>query len=311
MVNRFSAREFALLCLPVAAIAGAGLWVSTRPAPPPLHLDFRVEKPTTLETFEGADAALVTQIRGDGAAEVKMDSAKTQSFVEVRTAQNTQRASSQSWKTPSVWDKVWTSQNHTQDGLRVPFYALAMPDGETFYVLKTQAKVKNPKPGAPAATPLPPLVGRWKIDRAQFAPFDFKKMPRSPQVRVRAVKIILASPGWIEGETSFDLSGVGMNARTPVDVDLSGGVAIKNTKYGISYDTDATVDPKNQLRRIVKWSLHGPTPTPPKVFGDLHGRISADERWPLAFQVEPIDISKVKAGQNLKWKQWPTPIPKL
>ena len=309
-MNRFSAREFALLCLPVAAIAGAGLWVSTRPAPVPLHLDFRVEKPTTLEAFEGANAALNTTIRGDGAAEVRMDIAKTQSFLEVRTAQGTQNASSQSWPTPSVWDKVWTSQNHTQDGLRVPFYALALPDGEAFYVLKTQAKVENRAPGAPAATPTP-LAGRWKIDRAQFAPFDFKKMPRTSQVRVRAVKIISARPGWIEGETSFDLSGVGMNARTPVDVDLSGTVAFKNMKYGIGYETNAIVDAKNSLRRVMKWTLHGPTPTPPQTFGDLHGRISADERWPLAFQVEPIDISKVKAGQKLKWKQWPVAIPKL
>lgn len=301
-MNRFSAREFALLCLPVALIAGAGLWVATRPAPMPLHVDFRVEKPTTLEAFQGANAALVAQIRGDDAPDVTMDSMKTDAFLEVQTAQGAERSSSQNWVTTSAWGNVWKGQFYSQDGLRLPINALAIPNGNLDFRFKTQPIFKNPKPGAPTATPRTPLVGRWKIDRSQFAPFNFKAMLRTPQIRVRGVKIVSVTAGWIQGEIGFDLLGAGMNAQTPVDVDLSGTVAF--------HDSEATVDPKNPLRRTMNWNLNGPTPTPPKTFGDLHGRVSAGERWPLAFQLDPIDMSKVKSGQNLKFKQWPAPIPK-
>lgn len=309
-MNRFSAREFALLCAPVALIAGAGLWVATRPAPVPLHLDFRVEKPTTLEAFGGANMALVARIRGDGAPNVAMDSMKTASFLEVQTAQGTQRASSQSWTTPSAWDKVWKGQIYGKGGLRLPINALAIPAGNLAFRLKTQPISANSQPGAPAATPRPPLQGKWKIDRSQFAPFDFAKLPRSPQVQVRGVKIVAVTVIGIEGEISFDLLGAGMNAQTPVDVDLSGTVAFKGTTYGSGRDSEATVDPKNPQRRTMNWNLGGPASPPPKTFGDLHGRISADERWPLAFQLDPINMSKVKSGQILKFRQWTAPIPK-
>lgn len=302
-MSRFSAREFAFLCVPVALIAGAGLWVSTRPAPEPLSLDFRVEKPTTLEAFEGADTVLLAQIRGDDAKNVEMDIAKTDSFLELQTAQGTQRGSSQSWVTTSLWGKVWKGQFYRQNVLRLTVNAMSMPAGKLDFGIKTQPVLTSPKPGAPAATPMPPLEGKWPVDRAQFAPFDFKAMSRLPLVRVRSAKVISARPGYLQDETTFDLLGADMNAQTPVDFDLSGTVSFKNTTYGASYDADATVDPKHPLRRTARWVLSGPTPTPPKTFGDLHGRISADERWPLAFQLEPINISKVKFGQNLKFKQ--------
>ncbi len=310
-MNRFSAREFALLCLPVALIAGAGLWVATRPAPIPLHVEFRIKKPTTLEAFGGANAALTAQIRGDDAKNFRMDSSKTDSFLEVQTEQGMKRGSSQSWSTPSAWDKVWKGQFYNKDNLRLPINALAIPDGKLAFKFKTQPiSVNSPTPGVPAATPRPPLVGRWKIDRAQFAPFDFKAMLRTPQVRVRAVKIVSAATGLIQGEIQFDLLGAGMNAQTPVDVDLSGTVTFKRTTYGSGRDSEATVEPKNPLRRIVNWNLGAPASPPLKTMGNLHGRISADERWPLAFALDPIDISKVKAGQKLKFAQWPAPIPK-
>ncbi len=309
-MNRFSAREFALLCLPVALIAGAGLWVATRPAPVPLHVDFRVEKPTTLEAFKGANAALVAQIRGGNTPDIAMDSMKTDAFLEVQTAQSTQRSSSQSWVTTSAWGNVWKGQFYNKDRLRLPINALAIPDGKLAFRFKTQPVTITPKPGAPTATPRPPLDHSWKIDRSQFAPFNFKAMPRTSQIRIRAIKIVSASPGWIQGAIEFDLTGKGMSAQTLVDLDLSGSVAFKNTTYGISYDTNATIDPKNPMHRTMNWNLGGGFRMPPKTFGDMHGRISADERWPLAFQVEPIDMAKVKSGQNLKFKQWPAPIPK-
>jgi len=39
------------------------------------------------------------------------------------------------------------------------------------------------------------------------------------------------------------------------------------------------------------------------------GRISADNRWPLAFKIEPFDGKPAKVGQQLKFKSWPAPLP--
>ena len=55
-MKRFSAREFALLCLPVAAVAGAGWWASQRPAPLEPHIEACYLRPATgWEAFHGAD----------------------------------------------------------------------------------------------------------------------------------------------------------------------------------------------------------------------------------------------------------------
>ncbi len=310
-MNRFSAREFALLCVPVIFIAGAGLCVPTRPAPEPLHLKFRVEKPTTLEAFKGADTVLLAQIQGDNAENVEMDISKTESFLDLQTDGSTDRSSSRSQLSSSAWSKVWMGQIYRGNVLRLPVNAMSIPAGKLDFGMKTQHVLTNPKSGAPATTPMPPLQGKWPVDRAQFAPFDFKAMSRLPLVRVRSAKVISTTASYLEGETTFDLLGEVMNAQTPVDFDLSGTVKFKDTTYGASYGSEATVDPKNPMRRTVRWSLSGPMPMPPQLVGDLSGRISANERWPLAFQFEPIDLVKAKAGQSLKFTQWPAPIPKL
>ena len=305
-MNRFSAREFALLCLPVALIAGAGLWVAMRPAPVPLHVTFRVEKPTTLEAFKGADAVWVTKIEGDDASSSDLAFAKMERVVEWKTSKGTQIVPTNSYSYSSPWSKVWKGP---QNFNRLPLAQMFIPAGELYFKFKAQPVSKNNKPGA-AATPMPPLVGRWKIDRGQFAPFNFKAMSRTPQIRIRAVKVVQGGPSFVEGEIQFDLLGAGMDAQTQVDSFLLGELPFRGSTYLANFDTNVTVDPKNPLRRTLKWNLNGPASPPPKTFGNLHGRISADARWPLAFQLDPIDMSKVKAGQNLTFKQWPAPIPK-
>lgn len=55
-MKRFSAREFALLCLPVAAVAGVGFWAARRPAPLEPHIEACYLRPATeWEVFLGAD----------------------------------------------------------------------------------------------------------------------------------------------------------------------------------------------------------------------------------------------------------------
>ena len=69
-MKRFSAREFALLCVPVAVVAGAGFWASRRPKPQPYaqpQLTLKYQKPTVLEAFDGYKAVLVTDLCKDSA----------------------------------------------------------------------------------------------------------------------------------------------------------------------------------------------------------------------------------------------------
>ena len=248
-MNRFSAREFALLCAPVAAIAGAGWWVSTRPAPTPLHLSFRVEKPTTLEAFKGADAIWVTKIEGDDAKNSDLFFTKMERVVEWKTPKGTQIVPTNSYSYSSPWRKVWKGP---QKFNRLPLNQMSIPPGELYFKFKTQPIYKSLKPGSTSATPLPPLVGRWKIDRSRFAPFNFKAIPRSPQIRIRSVKVVQGGPGFIESEIQFDLLGATMDAQTPVDSFLLGELPFKGSTYLANFDTNVTVDPKNPLRRTIK-----------------------------------------------------------
>lgn len=317
MNRRFSLREFAFLCAPIAIVAVVALVAArrpkpvppklVRPKPVPLHLEFAVEKPTILEAFQGANSVLVTRVAGDGVAKITMDSAKTNAVMERRNAGKKEIASTRSWITTSPWAKVWKGQYYAQNGLRLPANALAIPPGEIALNFTTQiAPLNAPTP----ATSYPLLRETWPIDRSKFAPFDFKKLAREPQIRVRSIKILTVSASWIEGETTFELLGEDANAQTPVDFSLSGLVPFKGSVTSAGSDSKATTPPNAANLRVVKWNLVGHTPTPPTQIGDLHGRISAGERWPLAFQIEPIDFSKVKAGQNLKWTEWPAPLPK-
>ena len=69
-MKRFSAREFALLCVPVAAVAGAGWWASQR-GPTTASGDgkpklvFRIEQPTAMQAFDGVKAVVVGSITPD------------------------------------------------------------------------------------------------------------------------------------------------------------------------------------------------------------------------------------------------------
>jgi hypothetical protein len=92
MAKRFSVLELGLLMAPVLLIGALGLWSSRRPAPPApnekLRLDFRIETPTAIEAFRGANVAFVTEIKGHDA---KKHSIQQHSpFLELQTLRGTE-----------------------------------------------------------------------------------------------------------------------------------------------------------------------------------------------------------------------------
>ncbi len=137
-------------------------------------------------------------------------------------------------------------------------------------------------------------------------------MTRLPLVHLRSVKIVQINPGNIRGETVFDLTGPTMDAQTPFDYDFSERRSGMGSGYGSS---DLT--PQTAMRCVREWTVYKPSNSsfvngklvPTKQIVRVTGRVSADNRWPLAFQIEPFDFAKVKIGQTLKFKSWPALVP--
>ena len=118
---------------------------------------------------------------------------------------------------------------------------------------------------------------------------------------------------YIRGEAVFVLRGRAMDANTPVDFRVS---VPKDELY--HWSADASYSQPSALVRVVEFQLSTPNMTSPEIMKSqdpdprplrLTGRFSADNRWPLAFECEPIDRLQTKAGQQLGFKTWPAPLP--
>lgn len=315
-MQRFSAREFAFLCLPVLLVGVVGwLWARKEPPAPilPLHLEFAVEKPTTLEAFGGADAVMVTRLKGQGAEKFAMGAFATDPFLELQTEDGT----FVSWNRrgySGLWTQVWHSASSRDNRVRLPISEAAIPEGQLYFGFNTA-----PPPGAtvPASEMLPPLAGKWPVKRSDIAPFEFNTLPRTPWGELRSIKITGVG-ATVAGECVFALTGAQMNRQTPVALQLGGsakdlkfgrGGSVSSVSYGYQPQGEAT--PKGELRRVCNWSLSKPTGKTPNVVGRLSGRVSASENWPLGFAVAPFHFNNAKVGQNLSFKQWPLAPPKL
>ncbi len=98
-----------------------------------------------------------------------------------------------------------------------------------------------------------------------------------------------------------------MNGQTPVEFDFSGSENRngKNVSFGHGW---GTVSNSNPVQRIYSWSIYSGGPAS-GITEYASGRISVNSHWPLACQTERFDYTKVKVGQQLKFKSWPAPLP--
>ncbi len=110
----------------------------------------------------------------------------------------------------------------------------------------------------------------------------------------------------ITGEAVFVLNGVAMNYATSFDSDLHLRElrSLKPPKQsGLSGGYTTRDAPR---RRTIEWQV-APNILTNKI--QITGRASADNRWPLGFQIEPFSFQTVKVGQKLKFKQFPVALP--
>lgn len=306
-MKRFSPREFALLCSPLLIVGVVGWLLSKRkvtsPTPvKPLHLAFRVEKPTMLEAFGGADAALVVELQGHDAD--KLGFYRSDPWLEVQGAHGVLR-SYESRGYSGVWTKVWKGNWNNS---RFPVNAGIIPPGRLRFGFDAQMGLSN---GTMPSATMPHLSGNWAINRALIHPVEFQKMARAPLIVLRRVKVTSAVGGQIVVECVFDLLAAGANAQTPTEFDFSGETRVGAITYSTSWSTSmsGTATRETPTRRVREVSLYIPPTKGKTLISRISGRVSANNRWPLAFQVEPFDLLKVKVGQTLKFKSWPVPIP--
>ncbi len=204
-MKRFSAREFALLCLPVAVVAGVGWWASRRPsiAPkskpryigPQLRLD--VETPTALQAFDGVKTVLMVKVRDDSAGTHYQIDYPTRLWLGVLTPQGTK-----AWRNDMAFyaDESWISSYHSS-GSSVAIKQL--PQGKVTFVFWGSV---------PPAKDF--LRGQWTVDQSKAKPFDFS-LPRVPLVNLQSLTITNAVESHMVVEAVFGYDGVVLGQDTP------------------------------------------------------------------------------------------------
>jgi len=303
-MKRFSPREFALLCAPVLAVAVAGILLSRRKAPRvlnagPLRLKFRVEKPTELEAFQGANAALDVSLVGEGAD--KMSVANPSVRLELETTKGIE-ASNPFNSSREKWGSVWK----TIYGWRFLINSQTIPQGKLRFNMN--AEIIDNSTG----TLLFSRSGDWPINRTQLQPFPFNKMDQVPPIILQSARITKVEkdygPSGIYGECVFRSITPKSFAQMPLDFSLfrAGTPPLPvQSSVGVGNGWN-TLTPDAPRRCVIGWFVL----SSPHHIEKVSGRVSADNHWPLAFQTEPFDTAKVKVGQKLQFKSWPAPVPK-
>ena len=299
-MKRFSAREFALLCLPVAVVAGAGFWAARRPTPKPSYvgpqLQFRAETPKALQAFDGVQQALTISIGKDSKGEQFSAFGQPKSWLHIKTPQNTETWYSSGTGTLPVSGVSMASENNQKYSIlikQVPQGALTA--GFSGQIVNDALR--------PAVKPIF-VKGQWNVSKSKFKPFDFK-LPRAPLVKLTSATISTVSPTQLAVRFTFALQGMEMNEKTTLDNQFG-------EKHGLSFGYSMNGNVNAPKTRVCECYIRNPSPigagSAPTTI-ELTGRASANNRWPLAFAVEPFDYAKAKVGQQLKFKSWPAPLP--
>lgn len=299
-MKRLSLREVVLLCSPLLLIGVAGFVVSRHSIFPPDKpgFEFQVEKPTTLEAFRGIQAALVVRLKGPHPPQGSMG---LEPFFELQTANGVQVFSS--WSNAQLLKGFLKGTPSVEDSTRFLVNLNSVPSGTLHFEAKAFTASRT------TGKSVFYLNEKWLIHREQIKPVVFANVPHPPLVVLRSIKVTRLFSGSVSGECTFDLSGAMVNAQTPAEIDFSGTFNCYGSNGSLGWGGGLTVPP-NPKQRVWEWTMDVPAITNAKITARAAGRISIDSHWPLAFESEAFDIGKTKAGQQLKFKSWPVPVPR-
>lgn len=265
-----------------------------------------------MEAFMRTDAVMVVALKGWNTQGLRTSNPtlihRGIAQLEVQTAQGVQLShfdgSPGRWK---QWHQLWFDDNARRMGIHFGH----LPQGKLRFGMETSIGPASLK----SRGQLQHLSGKWAVEAKEIKPFPFNTLARTPLLAVHSVRIISATRGGrcVIGEVVFDSTRPTTGAQTLFGFVQTADVAPSATAWRPPTMWNAT--PETQTRcvreftayKIVKRFLPPPTQ---KQIVRLSGRANADNRWPLAFQIEPFDFAKVKLGQSLKFKSWPAPVPK-
>ena len=292
-MKRFSAREFALLCVPVAAIAGVGFWASRRADSEKTKMVLTFEKPSGLQASHGVKTVL--KLRIDNIKRKNDEYAIGAVWLQLKRPHGIALWRSDQSSTFKVADiKV----NSNYDG--------------TSFVLMKEIPLKPfivGYDGRVEDTSKPARISyrfedKWIVNPAQLKAFDLKAR-KEPALKLQSVTILVVSPKSVSGRAEFVLQGAKMGGQTDFQMELAETRScLTSWKFDRSNNINSSV-------RFVNFTVKAPVvPIGSKQkFIGLTGRASADNRWPLAFRIDPFDFNTALVGQKLKFKSWPAPLP--
>ncbi len=296
-MKRFSAREFALLCVPVAVVAGAGWWAARRPKPEPYiapKFSLSYEPPSSLKAFEGARTVIVAKLSKDSQGNPYMlDGLKSPKFwLDVTTPQGIK-----SWRTDGTGTfqiKGASAMNGANQWYYI--YLTQLPAGDlTFGVSGTAVSSSFPSSAQPHW-----IKQKLPVDKTKLQEFDFS-LPRAPLIKLKSATISqITRPIRAIIQLTFVLQGTKKAEEIAVQTDLK-------ESHGYVLSSSMQLDSNVPRSLIVEPDVADANGLTEKI--ELTGRISADNRWPLAFKIEPFDFKNIKVGQKLKFKSWPAPLP--
>ncbi len=314
-MKRFSAREFALLCVPVAAVAGAGCFASKPISPkaePPPKLSFSMRQPSTLEAFDGVKTVLVAQVARDSDGRL----------YEFLDGKSYEPGATDPLVYPLVWLKIGdknTSKIWRSDGSgsinKAAFKSSVLWDARVELPMKNvppkpiffgiQSKLTSFEHLLPHNTF--DIKRQWPVDPSGVKPFDFS-LDKAPLTHMKEMSI----PDWGRSDkggvesvmfyVEFTYDKPGENHNTPFE-------AQAKEKYGrlkwSGVDDPRPPAPQNWNAVIMK--IERPASDAPPF--EITGRVSANNRWPLAFKLGPFKFDDVKVGHPLPFQSWPAPLP--
>ena len=305
-MKRFSAREFALLCVPVAVVAGAALWASRRPQSklyvgPKFSLSY--EPPSVLEAFQGAKTGVGVKLGEDSQGNNYLLNVlrRPNCWLDVATTQGTK-----TWRndgTGSLKLKGASSSFVSNEGYYL--YLTEVPAGDLTFGINGEIVSSSFPTNAKPHT----IKQQLSVDKTKLRKFDFS-LPRAPDLKIKSATIRRNSANSLDVDIDF----VFLGSKDLADVSWQERYKVGGLFYVADWTCEADTMRTHTSEVQLIWT--GVTPAtltrganPTLSSANLTGRVSADNNWPLAFKIEPFDFKTALVGQQLKFKSWPAPLP--
>ena len=298
-MKRFSGREFALMTAPILGIGAVAWWMSSRPPIPVKRLgqlSFRIEKPTTMEAFRGANVAFLIDVEGTAQKDYWMQDSSA--YLEIQTPTGLKK----SWWNNANYDVKWEREvwNYAINHSRFLLKTDSLPAGELHFGISGKAST-----GYSGTPPAPVMVnGKWKIDRTLLTPVSFDKLERSPKIELLVLEITAINKRNLTIDAAFIVKDDAISEKATLET------SFREHRNRFVSTTGGMQKSMTTAHRLVRQlNIGAPLTGQPITPYVITGRVSVANRWPLDFEAEPFDFKTAKVGQRIRFKQFPAPLP--